>query len=268
MKFGIPANTLSTILKNRQKLEDAINNHCVITSRKRIKTCVYDNVDEAMLKWINNARSQNLPLSGPLIRQKAQEFAMKFGHSDFLASVGWLDKFKNRHNIVYRVVCGESGDADIQLADEWKQTVLVDLLKKYDANDIFNADETGLFFKCLPDKTLAFKNERCSGGKRSKERLTVMAASNMTGSEKIKLLVIGKSKNPRCFKGIKSLEVDYENNKRAWMTSDIYEQWIMGLNRKFAVQRRKILLFVDNCPAHPKNLDNLSNIQVAIFHQI
>lgn len=49
-----------------------------------------------------------------------------------------------------------------------------------------------------------------------------MVASNMSGSEKLKLLVIGKSKNPRCFEGIKSLDVDYEHNKKAWMKSEIY----------------------------------------------
>jgi len=30
----------------------------------------------------------------------------------------------------------------------------------YDARDIFNADETGIFYKCLPDRTLTFKNEK------------------------------------------------------------------------------------------------------------
>ncbi|XP_059217599.1 uncharacterized protein LOC131994746 [Stomoxys calcitrans] len=45
----------------------------------------------------------------------------------------------------------------------------------YDQNDIFNADEIGLFG--LPNKTLTFKNEKCYGGKRSKERITVLVAN-------------------------------------------------------------------------------------------
>lgn len=264
-KFGIPPNTLSTILKNRTKLEQVVNEHCVPTSRKRIKACLYADVDDAMLQWILVARDQNLPLSGPIIREKAQGFAIRFGHTDFSASVGWLDKFKQRHNIVQKVVCGERGDVDEQLAADWKNTALVNEIEKYHPNDIFNADETGLFFKCLPDKTLAFKNEKCHGGKRSKERLTVMIGANMTGSEKLKLLVIGKSRNPRCFKGIKSLEVDYESNSKAWMTGDIYKKWLVSLNKKFARENRKILLFVDNCPAHPKNIASLSHIDIAYF---
>jgi len=65
-------------------------------------------------------------------------------------------------------------------------------------------------FFCLGDK--------CSGGKRSKERITVLVGSNMDGSEKIPLFVIGKSKKPRCFRNAK-IPVEYEANKKAWMTS-------------------------------------------------
>ena len=44
----------------------------------------------------------------------------------------------------------------------------------------------------------------------------------MTGTVKQKLLVIGRSKNPRCFKGVTNLPVKYEANSKSWMTSDLY----------------------------------------------
>lgn len=65
--------------------------------------------------------------------------------------------------------------------DEWKEK-LKQILQKYRAEDVFNIDESGLFFKCLPDSTLCFKNEKCLGGKRSKERITVVLLTNMTGN--------------------------------------------------------------------------------------
>ena len=46
----------------------------------------------------------------------------------------------------------------------------------------------------MPDKTLRVKREKCTGGKLSKERVTVLVGANMSGSEKRKLLVIGKSR--------------------------------------------------------------------------
>ena len=64
-------------------------------------------------------------------------------------------------------------------AQDWLESLLPGLLNDYSPENIFNADETGLFFKCLPDWTLTFKGETCSGGKQSKERLTVLVAANM-----------------------------------------------------------------------------------------
>ena len=47
--------------------------------------------------------------------------------------------------------------------------------------------------------------------------------------EKLKPLVIGKSKNPRCFKNVRigNLPVHYMANKKAWMTSQIFCEWII-----------------------------------------
>lgn len=63
------------------------------------------------------------------------------------------------------------------------------------------------------------KGESCHGDKASKERLTVLMCSNSDGSEKLRLLVIGKAKNSRCFKKVKLLPVIYDAQSRAWMTN-------------------------------------------------
>ena len=99
------------------------------------------------------------------------------------------------------------------------------LLKQFKAENIFNADETGLFYRCLPDRTYVFKNDKCADGKLSKERLTVLVTASMAG-EKLLLLVFGKSANPRCFKNIKKLPLPYESTKKAWMTAAIFETWV------------------------------------------
>lgn len=57
---------------------------------------------------------------------------------------------------------------------------------------IFNADETGLFYRATPDRSLVLSTEDCKGRKKSKERLIVLLCSNSTGTEKLKLIVIGK----------------------------------------------------------------------------
>lgn len=65
----------------------------------------------------------------------------------------------------------------------------------------YNVDETGLFYRMLPNKTLVSQEERVAPEyKKSKERVTVMACSNVTGTHKLKLALTGKSKHPRAFK--------------------------------------------------------------------
>lgn len=133
----------------------------------------------------------------------------------------------------------------------WVETTLPTLLSRYDLKDIYNADEFGLFYQCLPGKTYHFTNEKCVGGKNSKVRLTGMAAGNAFG-ERLEMFVIGKSAKPRCFKGAKSIPCRYRNQKKSWMDSELFEDWVRELDRKFGAQKRKIALVIDNCPAHPE----------------
>ena len=86
------------------------------------------------------------------------------------------------------------------------------LFSNYDLKGIYSADEFGLFYWCLPSKTYQLKSEKCYGGMLSKIRITGMAAANATG-DKIPMFVIGKAKNPRCFKNVKFLPRIHDASK-------------------------------------------------------
>ncbi|XP_071043603.1 tigger transposable element-derived protein 6-like [Parasteatoda tepidariorum] len=124
-----------------------------------------------------------------------------------------------------------------------------------------NADETGLFYQLMPDKTMAFKGENCKGGKKSKQRLTVLLCANSTGTDKLKPFVIGKYAKPRCFKNVTSLPVDYKANKRAWMTEEIFNNWLLDVDKEMKRKKKKIALLVDNCTPH----NNPPNIKLFYF---
>lgn len=265
-EFNIPASTLSTIMKNKQSVMEASQSNDSCHNRKRLKDSKFPNLEKAMLEWFRCMREKNLPISGPIILLKAEEFAKSLKYENFKASQGWLENFKKRNGIVQKVMCGESAEVSEVDCSVWREEHLKPLLLQYKPEDVFNADETGLFFKCLPEKTLSFSSEKCHGGKRSKERVTLMVGSNMTGTEKLDLLLIGKSAKPRCFTGLKSLPITYRFNKKSWMTGVLYEEWLSRLDRKFAAQKRNVLLFVDNCPAHPKVVQReLKAIKVVFF---
>nr|XP_014351162.1 PREDICTED: tigger transposable element-derived protein 4-like [Latimeria chalumnae] len=140
--------------------------------------------------------------------------------------MSWVERFKHRGGIVCRTVCGESESVNSNVLDDYITTKLLSLLIGCEPRDVFNIDETGLFYKLLPNRTLVLKREECHGGKHSKERIKLLVGSNMDGSEKLKLLVIGKAKQPS-FNGVKALPAGYEGNTKAWMTSDIFKDWVI-----------------------------------------
>lgn len=258
-KFGLSRKTISGIWAKREQISKEAPTGA---SRSKLRKSSHPALEEALLLWIQDARSKNIPLSGPLIQGKARHLAFALD-IQFDASQGWFDRFKRRHGLSYKAVCGESNAADGNAVRQWKSETLPALLRGWDERDIFNLDESGIFFKMLPGKTFAFAKQDCSGGKKSKDRLTAMFCTNMDGTEKERILVIGKSKNPRCLKNC-SIGVEYSANKSAWMTADIFNKWLSSFDEKMARKNRKILLFLDSCSAHMKT-PPLKAVQLSFF---
>ena len=145
----------------------------------------------------------------------------------------------------------------------WNETKLRTLLSYYSLENVYNADEYGLFYQCLPNKSYQSKTEKCSGGKHSKIRITGLAVANAVDS-KLPMFVIGKAKKPRCFKNIKTLPYRYHAQKKSWIDDVLFEEWVRDLNKQFESEKRKVTLIIDNCPAHPI-IDNLSHIKLVFL---
>lgn len=84
----------------------------------------------------------------------------------FTPTVGCLIRWKERNNIVLEKLHGEKSDADFQAGDYWRKEVLQDLLKECESQLIFNADETGLYYRALPEHTFMFEGKENSGSKK------------------------------------------------------------------------------------------------------
>lgn len=180
------------------------------------------------------------------------------------ASNGWLQSFLKRNEFVSGSTTGESGGVNQATVDEWLAS-LPTLCAGYNPEDIFNCDETALFYRNLKlQRAYHDKNVELRGFKQSKERVSIMMCASMTG-EKCTPLLIGKAGNPRCFKNIdpKQLPVTYRHNKKAWMTRDLFTEWLNKFNAKMKRERRKVLLFLDNASSHPNS--KLSNVQLAFL---
>jgi transposase-like protein len=268
-RYGIGKSTVTDIKKSKHKLEafkkksKEMGRLKATAEQKTLNLGTYDKLDEALYIWFRQQRERNVPVSGSLLQEKARILYEQL-HPDFskpfVASTGFQWRFSKRHGLKNLTIQGEQASADIISACEF-QHHFASVIDGYSEDQVFNCDETGLQFRLLPAKTLAsLFEQRAEGRKKAKERVTVSACSNVTGSIKLPLLVIGKSNRPRCFSKINmnSLPVVYKGQKNAWVNTSIFSSWFndhfipyVRHHLQSMGQEPKALLLLDNCSAHP-----------------
>ena len=89
-KFGVPKNTISTWIKNKENFFQALEESA--PSTKKPRGCQYEKVDNALCEWFVLQRRQNT-YRWVIIQEKGLFFAEKLEIPDFKASDGWLDKW-------------------------------------------------------------------------------------------------------------------------------------------------------------------------------
>lgn len=104
-------------------------------------------MENALLAWIKIQLSKGARLSGDIIKNKARSLAAELGVEEFSASCGWFTRFKERHQIIFRCEQGEKAAADVPAFETWQRDELPNLLQEFRPRDIFNADETGIYYR-------------------------------------------------------------------------------------------------------------------------
>ena len=211
MKIGV--STIGDIWRERDRwlAKDNRDTSC----RERVPK--HQALDDAVWLWYGAARAATLAVSDLMLKTKAKELGDKLGITDLSYSNGWLEKFKRRHGLSKRKFEGEADSADMEQVASGRAT-LQSLLSNYELCNIYNMDETALFYRLTPNSTLATAPVR--GTKKNKDRVTIALCANADGTHKLKPLVIGKAKRPRCFAKDfdPNIYVAYYSNAKAWMT--------------------------------------------------
>ena len=269
-RFQCGKTQIAHILKNKESILSLYESNMSCSRVYASKTCdrksEYSAVNKSLYDWYVLACSKNIYPMGPQLIEKAKQIASFLGKQKFVGSNGWLEKWKKRYNVKELRICGESGDVKGPTVDSWLERV-PELVAGYAQNNIWNMDETGLFWKALPDRGFGVKGKQCTGGKKSKQRFTVAFFVTASG-EREKPIIIWKAANPRCLKRFDKavLPVDYYSQKKAWMDSDILETILVKLNRRLSSNGRSILLFIDNAGCHPSDLrGKFSNINICFL---
>lgn len=152
--YGIGETTVRDIRKNKEKIityASSSDSTSLLAKRKSMKPSMYEELDRAMLEWFNQQRAKGNPISGPICAKRAEFFFYALGmDGDFNPSAGWLTRFKQRHSIREINIRNERLNGDETAVEEFCNHFR-DFIEQENLQpeQIYNADETGLFWKCL-----------------------------------------------------------------------------------------------------------------------
>ena len=264
-KFGIGRTQAHKILKQRNEILALYERNSRPNQQKRVRSARYSKVNEVLLQWYVICRNLNIAVSGTMLQEEALLIAEKLGISGFAASNGWLESFKKQHNIHNMIKAGENGDLCEATIESWNEQVR-QFIRGWKPEDVWNMDETGSFWRGLPEPSLTERGKRCSGGKQANERTTWAFFVNAAGGKEDPI-VIGRYLKPHCFKNLNDSKRPYQccyfANSKAWMTKEIMADVLSQLNETLIRKKRTILLFLDSAPCHsPILAEKFSNIGI------
>jgi len=220
-------------------------------------------LEQALFEWVVRMEG-SVPVSGDMIQTAAHQLWEKMEDFQHLKEPKWSDKwlhdFKARHKIRKFRQHGEAGSVNKQGAAE-RLKACQTIVRDYPLDDIYNCDETGLFWLLVPDITLATK--MWAGKKKKKDRITILVTVNANGSHKLNHWILGHAKNPRCFgknnSKIENLQMQWRSNKKAWMTAVIFMDFLGWFDKQIREKKpgKSVLLLMDSFSAHESGVRQL-----------
>lgn len=132
-KYKISIGSVSNIIKRKTEYIEDYEQNQNSNKKRNVRDEFSQLLDQQVYEWFVAQRSKNIPVSGPLLQEKARQIRQQIGGVgaiDFKGSNGWLEKFRQRHGIQHRVICGESASVDPATVEEWKRR-LPSMIEKY-----------------------------------------------------------------------------------------------------------------------------------------
>ncbi|XP_045107142.1 tigger transposable element-derived protein 1-like [Portunus trituberculatus] len=280
--LGLGESTLGHVRDNAAKIQATVEAGSSRTLQRVAysRSSAMERMEKMLATWIQHQNKTSIPVSSAIIQEKAKSLINDIEGNDrantsFQASSGWFAKFKLRHGFHNIKMTGEAASADTESAKKFPEMLKKTLEEgQYSSKQVFNVDETSLYWK-MPARTYIAQEEKTAPGfKASKDRLTLLLGTNAEGDCRLKPVLIYHSQNPRALKRYDRafLPVHWYANKKGWMTgkifSDYYKNKLHSELKAYCNKEGipfKILLLVDIAPSHPASLENLSNIKLAFL---
>ncbi|XP_032906812.1 tigger transposable element-derived protein 1-like [Amblyraja radiata] len=272
--------TVGTIRDSRDKIKAIAKVAAPVSARTLFlrRSEVMLSMERLLSLWIEDQAERKVPLSSMVIQAKAKRLynnLVKEKDSGarvkpFLASKSWFDRFCKRFNLHNIKVSGNLVGTDFGAVRN-SPSVLKKVIDEdgYLPGQVFNVEETSLYWKRLPDRTFISQDEKTAGSlNASKDRLTLLMGGNAAGDFKLKPVLVYGCESPRALSGYAkpSLPVIWRSNRKAWMTMSIFHDWFINhfcpAVERYCAQRNipnKALLILKNGPSRPLNLNDLSS---------
>ena len=144
-----------------------------------------------LLDWLTNLRAVDKEVTGGNLLNGARIVAIRLGIEEKYINESWVQRWRQMYGVKYQTVHGEANDCPD--FSDWRKGIL-NLYKK---EDVWNADETALYWHMSSDKTFTLEQEKAvRGRKQMKSRVTILVCCSMEG-EKVPSLCIGTAAKPR-----------------------------------------------------------------------
>lgn len=242
-------------------------------------------VHRILQEWVSQSIWNGIPVSVPVIQDTAQSVWHKIppkhreGKGSF--SHKWVANFLSRMNLsTYIIDHGMPKPPKVWSFDE--RAILKDFISNIPPSELFTLDETFLAYN-LP---LDYAHYESNSIQKHLEVITVMLCANLDGTEKLDPMIIGRYENYSSFKNhfreettisnsgdlgqdihlgermAKKFGVSYHSNKKSWLTSTLFHDWLVSWDKRLVSDDRKIWILLDDSCSHRIVNLHLQNIQL------
>lgn len=181
-------------------------------------------LDAMLYKWyiaLYSLGHRRIPITTAMLQEAATMIAERLSIGNFAASHGFVRGFLARHDICNVAMHGQAGAVNLAKAAAAVEEVRRKL-EGYNPDRIYNMDETGLQYRCLPSRSYVPRKDRkrARGSKSmsSKDCVTLVLCTNADASHKLPVAMIGSAASPLCFRGAgNACPLPYFSQKSAWM---------------------------------------------------
>lgn len=222
--------TISEYLSDHYSYLDNIDPSIVANSftlqAQRQRPAQWPTLEKILYEWHRAIEAKGGIVTGQILIEKAKQIWIQLPEYQNLEppefSEGWLGKFKRRYHITNRVRHGEA--FSVPISAEVEMRAVRTLCGDYQEDDIYNMDETGLFWRQSPSRGLV--TQSVPGRKKDKTRITLTLCTNYTGSDRFPIWFVGTAQCPHALRGVNfdALGAVWRANKKAWMNQFIMKE--------------------------------------------